>query len=450
MNQRSLFAERRVYKVSELNAEIKALLETRLGGIWVEGEISNFKLHSSGHAYFTLKDKDSQLRAVCFKGSLRMVRFRPEDGLAVLVHGTITVYTPRGEYQILVNAMEPQGLGSLLLAFEQLKQRLEKEGLFDASRKKSLPLLPRKIGIITSPTGAVIRDMLHILKRRNSGLDVLLYPVRVQGEGATQEIASAVNYLSHRPDMDVIIVGRGGGSMEDLWAFNEEAVARAIAASPIPIISAVGHETDFTIADFVADLRAPTPSAAAELVSGAREELQLRLSSCLKRIRKAIFFFLSDRSRQLQLLSRSRAFHLIEERIRFLDQRLDELAVRSLSAWNQRLAGDRHRWQQLQHRLEQQNPRQRLLRQQAQVRLFYTRLQHAALQKVEIYRGRFAALAGRLETLSPLGSLGRGYAICRNDRGQVLREAAKSFPGDFVQVKLFRGQLGCRVEEIGD
>jgi exodeoxyribonuclease VII large subunit len=265
---------RYILTVSELTQEIKEILEERFPEVWVEGEISNLRIPPSGHIYFTLKDDTSQIRAVLFKMQARTLRFAPEDGLHVVCRGRVSLYEKRGDYQLILESMEPKGIGALQLAFVQLKEKLEKEGLFDPARKKPIPMVPQKVGVITSPTGAVIRDMLHILNRRFENLHILLYPVRVQGEEASREIAEAVKYFNQRTDVDVIIVGRGGGSLEDLWAFNEEAVARAIYHSKIPIISAVGHETDYTISDFVADLRAPTPSAAAELVVRDKREIK--------------------------------------------------------------------------------------------------------------------------------------------------------------------------------
>jgi exodeoxyribonuclease VII large subunit len=302
-----LFAERKVFTVFEITSEIKRSLE-RFGLIWIQGEISNFKHHSSGHMYFTLKDKRAQLKAACFRSNNCYLKFRPEDGLEVVVRGRLSVYEPRGDYQMVVEYMEPVGLGSLQLAFDQLKEKLRREGLFEEDRKKPLPLLPRKIGIVTSPTGAAIRDMLRILKRRNASLHVLIYPARVQGTGAVEEIIRGVRYFNSRHDIDVIIVGRGGGSLEDLWAFNQEVVARAIFKSEIPVISAVGHEVDFTITDFVADVRAPTPSAAAELVSGARGDLTATVRSLVGRLVQAMRLQIERRRSSLERVSRDRAF----------------------------------------------------------------------------------------------------------------------------------------------
>jgi exodeoxyribonuclease VII large subunit len=451
MNEWSSTNERRVYRVSELNAEIKGLLEARLGSIWVEGEISNFKLHTSGHVYFTLKDKDSQIRAVCFKGQMRMIRFRPEDGLSILAHGTITVYTPRGEYQILVDAMEPKGVGSLQLAFEQLKKRLNQEGLFDAARKRPLPMLPRRIGVVTSPTGAVIRDILHVLGRRNRGLDILLYPVRVQGEGASGEIAQAIACLGARTDIDVVLIGRGGGSIEDLWPFNEEIVARAIVACPVPVISAVGHETDFTIADFVADLRAPTPSAAAEMVSAVRDELIQTLRNDMLRMKRSLEQLLAVRRRRLEFLIHTRAFGIVPDRLRYWQQRLDEFSLRMLSAVRNRLALEKNRRYRLGLCLEQQNPYLQLAQHRSHLTLLKTRMQHSISSRKENESGRLTGLVGRLEALSPLAILGRGYAICRNDTGEILRSAAIVGPGDKVNIRLSQGCLECLVENsIGE
>ena len=270
---------RRVYSVSELSLEIRNHLERQFPDVWVRGEVSNFRAAGSGHLYFTLKDETAQIRAVCFRNQARYLKFKPQDGLAVIARGRLSLYEARGEYQLYVEFLEPAGFGALQLAFEQLNQKFAAEGLFDAARKKPLPMLPRSIGVVTSPTGAVIRDILRILQRRYRNAGVLLYPARVQGEGAAQEIAEGIQYFNARPAVDVMIIARGGGSLEDLWAFNEEVVARAIAASKIPVISAVGHETDFTIADFVADLRAPTPSAAAELVVRQKEDLTAELEN---------------------------------------------------------------------------------------------------------------------------------------------------------------------------
>jgi exodeoxyribonuclease VII large subunit len=394
---------RHVYTVSALTAEVKAVLEDGFSAIWVEGEVSNFKHHTSGHMYFTLKDTDAQIRAVMFRGSNRLLKFQPKDGLAVLVFGTVTVYERRGEYQITVEFMEPKGVGALQLAFEQLKARLEADGLFDAARKRPLPRLPRKIGIITSPTGAAIRDMLTIIGRRFPGLAIVISPVQVQGETAPREIAAALAAMGRRSDLDVLIVARGGGSLEDLWAFNEEVVARAIATSPIPVISAVGHETDVTIADFVADLRAPTPSAAAELVVAQRDELR---------------------------------------------QRVDELAARTVAAMENALAVRRARVQMLGRHLGVLSPAAHLRRQAECLRGLTQRL-HAWWGMARMQRQeRLKLLAGKLGTLSPLAILGRGYSICWSLPGRhIVKTAAEVRTGSEVAVRLHRGELRCLVQE---
>ncbi|HET6373117.1 MAG TPA: exodeoxyribonuclease VII large subunit, partial [Candidatus Polarisedimenticolia bacterium] len=307
--------------ISEVNATVRDILEDSFSDVWLQGEISNFKAHSSGHLYFSLKDSKCQINAVMFRGVALHLKFRPNDGLSVLARGRITLYEPRGSYQVNLQWMEPLGQGSLQLAFEELKARLKTEGLFDQDRKKAIPGLPRTVGVVTSPTGAAIRDILRVLERRYAGLRVIIAPCRVQGEGAAAEIAGAIralDELSSRPadeggvPIDVVILGRGGGSLEDLWAFNEEIVARAIARSDLPIISAVGHETDFTIADFVADLRAPTPSAAAEMVVKSREELVARVEAARARLAHASRYVVMRRRGLLSDLARSRAFTRVE------------------------------------------------------------------------------------------------------------------------------------------
>jgi exodeoxyribonuclease VII large subunit len=395
---------RHVYSISELTAEVKAVLEDGFSAIWVEGELSNFKHHTSGHMYFTLKDERAQIRGVMFRGNNRLLKFQPKDGLAVLVFGTVTVYERRGEYQIAVEFMEPKGVGALQLAFEQLKARLEAEGLFDPARKRPLPRLPRKIGIITSPTGAVIRDILTIIGRRFPGLAILIHPTQVQGESAAPEIAAAIGRMGARTDLDVLILARGGGSLEDLWAFNEERVARAIAACPIPVISAVGHETDVTIADFVADLRAPTPSAAAELVVAQRDELRQRVDELAMRAQAAMGNAVAERRQQVRMLARHLAV-------------LSPLAQVGRQA--ERLRGLRHRlatWWELSRRTRQE---------------------------------RLMVLTGKLESLSPLSILARGYSICfALPERRVVRVAEDAAVGSEVTVRLHRGELLCLVQGI--
>src|SRR5271155_1041866 len=320
MSQTSLFQnlmpERRIWKVSELTERISRLLEGAFPDIWVEGEVSNYHAAQSGHLYFILKDAGSQMRCVCFRDQVRGLKFRPEDGLHVTVRGSLGVYEPRGEYQVSVSHIEPVGLGALQLAFEQLKKKLQEEGLFDAARKKPLPILPRCIGVVTSPTGAAIRDILRVLKRRFANVHVQIYPVKVQGEGAAAEVVAALRHFNRAKLADVVIVARGGGSLEDLWAFNEEIVARAIAASEIPIITGIGHEIDFTIADFVADLRAPTPSAAAEIVVRSRQEFERHIAEHLRHVSQRMRYLVSERKHRVRDLQVHRGFRQIEVLVR--------------------------------------------------------------------------------------------------------------------------------------
>ena len=440
------FAQRKIYTVFEVTAEIKQALD-RFGMVWVQGEISNFKHHTSGHMYFSLKDDRAQLRAACFRNNNYYLKFRPEDGLEVLARGRISVYEPRGDYQLLVEYMEPVGIGSLQLAFEQLKQKLRKEGLFAEEHKVGLPLLPEKVGVVTSPTGAAIRDMLRILSRRNASLDILIYPARVQGAGAAEEIAAGVRYFNTRDDVDVIVVSRGGGSIEDLWAFNEEVVARAIYDSVLPVISAVGHEVDFTIADFVADLRAPTPSAAAEMVSGAREELLVTVRSLSRRATQAVRLLIEKRRSFLERLARNRAFNVAPNKVRELQQRFDEATLKAMQAMTGNLTRLRHRERMLHTRLVKVDLRQAIARRREMLAGKKNRLGSGARSLLQRMRSRLELDMGRLNALSPLAILHRGYAICRDQQGQILRDAGLVAPGDRVEVKLAHGELDCRVEQ---
>jgi exodeoxyribonuclease VII large subunit len=441
-----LFEQRKIYSVYEITSEIKRSLE-RLGVLWIKGEISNFKHHSSGHMYFCLKDERAQLKAACFRGSNAYLKFRPEDGLEVLARGKLSVYEPRGDYQVLVDYMEPVGLGSLQLAFDQLKERLRREGLFDEAHKVPLPLLPKKVGIVTSPTGAAIRDMLRVLKRRNSALNVLLYPVKVQGSGAADEIAAAIRYLNTRSDIDVIIAGRGGGSIEDLWAFNEEIVARAIYGSKIPLISAVGHEVDFTIADFVADLRAPTPSAAAEMVSGAREDLRTTVASLRGRLVQAMKLGFERRHSALDRLARNRAFNIAPNKVRDLQQRFDEASMRMSQAVERYVSRLARRNEVAHTRLVKIDLRQVIVHRREVLGRNRQALVAAMRAQLRRHRSDLALAAGRLDALSPLGILQRGYAVCRDERGAILRDAGAVQPGQQVGIDLARGGLRCRVEQ---
>jgi len=424
----SLVLRDRVYKVSEITELIKLELENSFPFLWVEGEISNFRRHTSGHLYFTLKDERAQLRAVMFRLEARQVAFEIKDGLKVICRGRISVYEPRGEYQLVVEIIEPKGKGALQLAFEQLKEKLKAEGLFDPQRKKKLPLLPKKIGVVTSPRGAAIVDILRILERRFARLHVVIYPVRVQGEGAAEEIVEGIEYLSHQPDIDVLIVGRGGGSIEDLWAFNEEKVARAIFRSPIPVISAVGHEVDFTIADFVADVRASTPSAAAELVIEKEAALVERLVSLEKTLQRALELGLQRRWNEVQRLAENRVFQGFRLWLRHRSQRVDELEERAREALRAHI--------------------RRVSENRLRVALLAEKLQAEIKRGFQARRSAWEKLASELHTLSPLNILERGYTLCWTDGGRLIQSIEEVKEKDRVVVTFWRGEFGCRVTEV--
>ena len=421
MNQ-SLFnalfdeTERKPLTVSQLTSSIRISLEARFASVWVEGEISNFKEHSSGHWYFTLKDQNAQLRAKCFRSTNARIRFRPANGLKVRARGKLSVYAPRGEYELVIDALDPVGAGALRVAFEQLRDRLQAEGLFAKELKRPLPVFPRRIGIVTSPTGAAIRDILNVISRRTRTVHVLFSPARVQGDAAGPDIARAIRFINQYHEralrdgrmedlVDVLIVGRGGGSTEDLWAFNQEEVARAIRKSIIPVISAVGHETDFTIADFVADLRAPTPSAAAELVAAREDELCSALDQLGRQMTRLMRFRVVDLRSRVQEQALSHAFDEVKSRLRNARRRFDAAS----SACNDAME---------------------------------TSVQEA--------RERLALAAASLDALSPLAVLQRGYAIAQDAAGKPLRDAAAVNAGDQISVRLAKGKLNTRVETIED
>jgi exodeoxyribonuclease VII large subunit len=440
-----------VLTVSELNALAQEILEGSFPAVWVEGEISNLRRYPSGHTYFTLKDDAAQIAAVLFRGNALSVPFRPKDGLKVLVRGRVSVYAPRGTYQLIVETMQPAGLGALQLAFEQLKARLLAEGLFDAARKRPLPLLPRRVGVVASLSSAALRDILRVLQRRFAGLSVLIAPARVQGEGAAAEIARAIRDLNRDAGVDVLIVARGGGSLEDLWAFNEEVVVRAIAGSSIPVISAVGHEVDVTLADLAADLRAPTPSAAAEMVVSSRQELGDRVAGLRARLEAAASLRVARLRHALVDLGAERALELVRGRIRTAILRSDELAWRLRSHLERRVSRAAHRLELLAERM---TPR-RLLENLGARRVAtgsLGRLLAAAMSvRLEGWRAAVASGGERLLALSPLAVLARGYAICRlAPDGPILKDATTVPAGSAVRIRLHRGSLGCRVTEVDD
>ncbi len=438
---------RRVFTVAELNTAIHGLLEREFADVWVTGEISGTRLAASGHYYFTLKEQDAQLRCVCFRQTARYLKFKPQDGVAVIARGRIDVYEVRGEYQLLVETLEPQGRGALQLAFEQLKKKLAAEGLFDQARKRPIPAFPRRIGIVTSPSGAAIRDLLNILERRFPGLHIRLFPAQVQGEGAVEDVCRGIEHFGSSGWADVVIVGRGGGSLEDLWTFNEEAVARAIAACPVPVISAVGHETDVTIADFVADLRAPTPSAAAELVVGTRQHVVERIEVAEAKLRQSLRYRLADAMRKLHQRGIERATSLLSRRIGRSLQRVDEVDYELRARIRSLLVLARAHWGELDARLKALDLRLRF----AQTR---QRLEAADRTAAETMRARLARarrryepLAAELQQLSPLRVLDRGYAIVQDDQGLILKDAADAPPPSAIAVRLARGRLRARVTE---
>ncbi len=421
--QLTLSDTRRIFSVSQLVNDVKFQLETNFRDFWVKGEISNLGTPPSGHIYFTLKDSSAQIQAVCFRMQARYLKFQPEDGMELLARGSVSMYPPRGQVQLIVEHLEPVGSGALQLAFEQLKRRLGKEGLFDESHKKDLPLLPSRIGVVTSPTGAAVQDILRVLQRRNDRLDVLVFPVTVQGAGASQEICAGIRFLDTQTEVDAIILARGGGSTEDLWAFNEERVARAIFQSEKPVISAVGHETDFTIADFVADIRAATPSAAAELVSGVRKELFNQVEHLTQRCSQAIRLIVKQKQHRLRQLTASRGFVDAETRLRIFLQRLDELSSRLTKAVPLFLVS-------LQAKLAMQS---RELGRQASLHL-------------KSNQQRVQSVTQRLQAYSPLAVLERGYSIVTTSEGAIVRDSSQVADGDTLDIQLARGRLRARKE----
>jgi exodeoxyribonuclease VII large subunit len=439
-----------VYSVSELNARIRSLLEGSLPFVWVKGEISNFRIPASGHHYFTLKDERSQIRAVFFRAQNRRLRFVPEDGLQVICQGRISVYEPRGEYQLIVEVMEPEGLGALQLAFEQLKKKLEREGLFDSARKRPLPLCPRRIAIVTSPTGAAIRDMLKMLQRSPCPVEVTLLPVRVQGQEAAGEIASAlatVHALRERFNWDLVIVGRGGGSIEDLWPFNEEVVSRGLAACDVPTVSAVGHEIDFTISDLVADLRAPTPTAAAEWIVARLETVERELDRCRERMADRFGKLLERIGHRLGLLEKG----LVDPRRRLVDLRLtlDDRLERLQLAWRRDLERRRTLHDHLVGRLLLRHPSRQIEHFRALVVQLDKEITHRFLNRLSLLRHPLHQALGKLEMLNPLAVLTRGYSITYGLKdGRIVRRSGDVKADDPVRVRLAEGSIECTVTSV--
>jgi exodeoxyribonuclease VII large subunit len=445
--QLPLMPRRTIWSVTDLTARIRDLLAGEFTDVFVEGEVSNAHAAQSGHLYFTLKDTHAQIRCVCFRTQLARLKFRPEDGLHVTVRGSISVYESRGEYQFYVEHVEPVGLGALQLAFEQLKKRLDAEGLFDPERKKPLPALPRCVGLITSPSGAAVRDIVHILQRRFPNLHIVLYPVRVQGEGAAGEIVQAIRYFDRKQLADVLILARGGGSIEDLWAFNEEPVARAIVACTIPIIAGIGHETDFTIADFAADIRASTPSAAAEMVVRTRQEFDGHLCDLQEKIGQLLRYRMLQARGKLAELDLHRAARRLEDALRRRRQHTDDLAAELGSALRGRLQALERRFEIAMSQLASVDFRARLRaaavrldRRTAELGMRVGRVLAAKSQFLE-------KLLVQLQERSPLRLLERGYAICYDAAGKVVKASDQVALGERIRVQLARGRLGAEVKD---
>ena len=455
----SLFdsTERHPVSVSELTQQVRDALEKRFASIWVEGEVSNFRAHSSGHWYFTLKDEFAQLRAACYRSSNQRIRFRLEDGMLVRARGRLTVYETKGDYQLIADSLEPVGAGALQLAFEQTKARLEAEGLFARELKRAIPMFPTRVGVVTSTSGAAIRDITQVISRRTNSVHVLIAAARVQGEGAAREIVRAIRFLnehhqralregSWEDGIDVMIVGRGGGSIEDLWAFNEEVVARAIRASAIPVISAVGHETDFTIADFAADLRAPTPSAAAEMVAAHEAELCARLAALSGTLMRTMQYRISGARNQVQELALSGAFDAVAARVRRAltatsrgEYRL-HASMRAVVETAQRRLHDASRNVSLPHL------RSTLAASRARFVSLNSARDSAMTSRIEAAQRKLGLAAAALDAMSPLRVLERGYAIAHDANGHVVRDAETVSIGDELRLRLWKGELDCRVE----
>jgi exodeoxyribonuclease VII large subunit len=437
--------ERTIWSLRDLSDAIRAALDRGFANIWLSGEISGTKLVPSGHCYFTLKDADAQIKCVCWKLSYWRLKFKPKDGVQVLVRGRVDIYEQRSEYQFVVEAIEPQGHGALQLAFEQLKQKLFKDGLFEATRKRPLPRFPSRIGIVSSPKGAVIRDFIEILSRRFPGLHVRLFPARVQGPGSVEDIRRGLEYFGDSGWAQLTVIARGGGSLEDLWTFNEEAVARAIAASPIPVVSAIGHETDVTIADFVADLRAPTPSAAAEMIVCTRQELLDRIEASRLKAGRAIHFRLAILARRLHEQGIERAQALLHRSLSRRTQRVDDAAERLRVGIRKHLAGRERARRTLEEQLRYFDLRPRLRRDRERLNEATVRAAATMRRQMTQRRQRFETLSTKLTQLDPRLVLSRGYAIVLNDQSRIVREAADAPVGSDVKVLLAKDALTARI-----
>ena len=441
-------SRRQVFTVGELTARLRLLLEGKFADVWVEGEILNCRVWNTGHMYFTLKDSGAQIRSVMFRSAVRMLRFKPQDGLRVIVRGRVSVYDPKGEYQLVCEQMEPEGLGALQLAFDQLKKRLGAEGLFDERRKRPLPELPRKIGVVTSLDGAAVHDIVNVLRRRHPNAHVVIRPARVQGDGAALDIARAIGAIARVPGVEVVIIGRGGGSAEDLWAFNEEVVARAMAGCPVPTISAVGHESDVTIADFVADVRAATPSAAAEMVVARRDDFVLRIDRLTRRAHAAAEGRLRRGEARLRTLQARPGYAGLPGRLAMRSRYASELTHQLRRTVQVRLSSRARRYETLRRTLDAVDLRRRLPRVRTRLAAADSGGAAAIAQRLHQDAQRLARTAAGLDALSPLAVLARGYAVCwTDDRTAAIRDAAGVTVGQRVRVTLARGEIACDVRE---
>ena len=439
--------DRRIWTVRELVAAVRTQVEREYTDTWVQGEISNFSAPASGHLYFTLKDENSQLGVVVFRSSARLLRFRPENGMEVLVRGRVTIYEERGELQVSAEYIEPKGAGALQIAFEQLKAKLQSEGLFEQSRKKRIPSIPRRIGIVTSPQAAALRDILNILRRRHQSANVLIFPAQVQGESAGLEVSAGIRYFNKAHNVDVIIVTRGGGSAEDLAAFNHEGLARAVASSQIPVISAVGHETDFTIIDFVADLRVPTPSAAAELVIRSRQEVEEQAEGLRQRLARAVRYRLLMGRQALTELAQHGAFVRIRNLIHQRQQRLDDVLYRLERAERQIMERQRRRWELASAAVRHYDARRMLASIRHELNAHVAAMAAAAGNLLLQRRSRLERASARLEALSPLAILERGYALVFDASGNVVKHAAQVNTGDEIRARVARGEITATVKK---
>jgi exodeoxyribonuclease VII large subunit len=441
-------AARRIWTVRDLMSDLRTRVEREYTDVWVEGEISNFRPADSGHLYFTLKDDGAQIRVVMFRSQARLLRFKPENGLQIVARGRVTIYEPRGEMQLSAEYLEPKGAGALQVAFEQLKAKLAAEGLFDQSRKKAIPALPRRIGIVTSPRGAAVQDILNILRRRHESVNVLIFPAQVQGEAAAGEVSSGVRFFNRANNVDVILVARGGGSLEDLAAFNDETLARTVAGSRIPVISAIGHETDFTIVDFVADLRAPTPSAAAELVIRSRQEIEEQVENLHRRLSRATRYQLLHAKQLLTELAQHGAFARMRDAISRRQQRVDELVYRLREAMNNQLRTRHRRLDVASARVRHHDLRTRLGYIHSQLETRIGALASATRAQLRQRHARLDQLAAQLNALSPTNILERGYALVFDAAGNLVKSANQVQSGDEISAQLARGIVKARVNEV--